>query len=46
MVVDELSAGRLKFVVLRGSKFRYRSARLVSFRLDTKLTEDDDPTSD
>jgi hypothetical protein len=41
-----LIAGRLKFVVLRGSKFRYRSARLVSFRLDTKLTEDDDPAPD
>jgi hypothetical protein len=45
-VLQKLIAGRLKFVVLRGSKFRSRSARLVSFRLDTKLTEDDDPGSD
>jgi hypothetical protein len=42
-----LIAGRLKFVTLRGSKFRYRSARLVSFSLDTKLPEeDDDPAPD
>lgn len=38
-----LIAGRLKFVVMRGSKFRYRSARLHSYRMATKLDEDDDP---
>jgi hypothetical protein len=40
-VLEMLIAGRFKFVVMRGAKFRYRSARLISFRLDTKLGEDD-----
>jgi hypothetical protein len=26
---------------MRGSKFRYRSARLISYSLQTRLTEDD-----
>jgi hypothetical protein len=30
-------------MLLRGSKFRYRSARLYSLRLEMKLTEDDMP---
>jgi len=40
-ILQMLIAGRLKFVVMRGAKFRYRSARLVSYSLQTKLTEDD-----
>lgn len=40
-ILQMLIAGRLKFVVMRGSKFRYRSARLVSYSLGTKLDEDD-----
>jgi hypothetical protein len=31
-----LVAGRCKFVVMRGAKFRYRSARLIGFRLDIR----------
>jgi hypothetical protein len=41
-----LIAGRFKFVLMRGSKFRYRSARLVSLRLEMKLTEDDRAPTD
>ncbi|WP_342738433.1 hypothetical protein [Bradyrhizobium sp. B117] len=40
-VLQVLAAGRLKCLVMRGSKFRYRSARLVSFSLQTRLAEDD-----
>jgi hypothetical protein len=40
-VLQVLAAGRLKYLVMRGSKFRYRSARLVSFSLQTRLAEDD-----
>ena len=40
-ILQVLIAGRLKFVVMRGSKFRYRSARLHSYSLATKLDEDD-----
>jgi hypothetical protein len=36
-----LIVSRFKFIVMRGSKFRYRSAHLISYRLDTKLEEDD-----
>ncbi|WP_426421768.1 hypothetical protein [Bradyrhizobium genosp. A] len=42
-ILQMLIAGRLKFVVMRGSKFRYRSARLHSYSLGTKLEEDEDP---
>ncbi len=42
-ILQMLTAGRLKFVVMRGARFRYRSARLHSFRLDTKLGDDDLP---
>lgn len=42
-ILQMLICGRLKFVVMRGTKFRYRSARLISYRLDTKLEEDDMP---
>lgn len=38
-----LIAERIKFVVMRGAKFRYRSACLVSNSLQTRLEEDDLP---
>jgi hypothetical protein len=40
-ILQMLIAERFKSVVLRGSKFRYRSAKLVSFSIQTKLGEDD-----
>ena len=40
-ILQMLIAGRLKFVVMRGSKLRYRSARLHSYTLGSKLDEDD-----
>jgi hypothetical protein len=40
-ILQMLIASRFKFIVLRGTRFRYRSARLISYRLDTKLEEDD-----
>jgi hypothetical protein len=40
-VLQMLIAERLKFVLLRGSKFCYRSARLISYSLQTTLAEDD-----
>jgi hypothetical protein len=43
-ILQMLVAGRLKFVVMRGTKFRYCSARLTSCSLQTKLGEDDMPT--
>ena len=45
-ILQMLIAGQFKFVLMRGSKFRYRSARLHSLRLEMKLTEDDMPTED
>jgi hypothetical protein len=42
-ILQMLIAGQFKFVLMRGTKFRYRSARLHSFRLEMKLTEDDMP---
>jgi hypothetical protein len=42
-ILEMLIAERFKFVVLRGTKFRYRSSRLHSYRLDTKLEEDELP---
>ncbi|MGX1165748.1 hypothetical protein AB7M16_002014 [Bradyrhizobium sp. USDA 372] len=41
-ILQMLVAERFRFVVLRGSKFRYRSARLVSFSLKSKLGEDEE----
>jgi hypothetical protein len=41
-----LIAKEFKFVPLRGSKFRYCSARLTGFRLEMALTEDDMPPAD
>ncbi|MCS3498299.1 hypothetical protein M2189_002743 [Bradyrhizobium japonicum] len=40
-ILQMLIAGRLKFVLMRGPRFRHRSAKLNSLRLETKLTEDD-----
>ncbi|MCK1480608.1 hypothetical protein IVB27_39260 [Bradyrhizobium sp. 197] len=40
-ILQMLIAGKFKFVLLRGTRFRHRSARLNSLRIETKLTEDD-----
>ncbi|WP_271557606.1 hypothetical protein [Bradyrhizobium sp. CCBAU 45394] len=40
-ILQMLIAGRFKFVLMRGTRFRPRSAKLNSLRLETKLTEDD-----
>lgn len=40
-ILQMLIAGRFKFVLMRGTRFRHRSAKLRSLRLETKLTEDD-----
>jgi hypothetical protein len=40
-VLQMLIADRLKFAVMRGAQFRYRSACLVSYGLQTRLSEDD-----
>jgi hypothetical protein len=40
-VLQMLIAGRFKFVLMRGTRFRRRTARLNSLRLETRLTEDD-----
>lgn len=45
-ILQMLIVGRLKFVVMRGSKFRYRSVRLHSYSLDTKLEEDEGPEAE
>jgi hypothetical protein len=45
-ILQMLIAKQLKFVLLTGSKFRYRSARLTGLRLEMKLTEDDMPPSE
>jgi hypothetical protein len=43
-ILQLLVAKELKFVLMTGSKFRHRSARLTGLRLEMKLTEDDMPT--
>jgi hypothetical protein len=43
-MLQMLTAGRLRFVVLKGTKFRYRSARLHRFSLSAALGEDDVPS--
>lgn len=40
-ILQMLIAGRFNFVLMRGSRFRHRSAKLSSLRLETTLTEDD-----
>lgn len=37
---------RVVSILMTGTKFHYRSARLHGFRLEMKLTEDDMPTPD
>jgi hypothetical protein len=41
-ILQMLIAKEFKFVLMTGSKFRHRSARLTGLRLEMKLTEDDD----
>ena len=45
-ILQMLIAGRFKFVLMRGSRFRHRSASLNSLQLETKLTEDDVPMAE
>ena len=42
-ILQMLIAGQFKFILMRGTRFRYRSAKLSSLRLERKLTEDDMP---
>jgi len=42
-ILQMLIAKELKFILLTGSKFRYRSARLTGLRLEMRLTDDDAP---
>lgn len=42
-ILQMLIAGRFKFVLMRGTRFRHRTAKLNSLRLETRLTEDDMP---
>jgi hypothetical protein len=42
-ILQMLIAKEFRFILMRGSKFRYRSARLHSLRLEMRLTEDDMP---
>jgi hypothetical protein len=44
-ILQMLIAKALKFILMIGSKFRHRSARLSGLRLEMKLTEDDLPTA-
>jgi hypothetical protein len=37
-ILQMLIAGQFRFMLLRGSKFRYRSAWLISLRLEMKTT--------
>jgi hypothetical protein len=46
-ILQMLIAKELKFVLMTGSKFRHRSARLTGLRPEMKLTaEDDEPAED
>lgn len=45
-ILQILIAKELKFILLTGSKFRYRSARLTGLRLEMRLTDDDVPVND
>ncbi|TYL84715.1 hypothetical protein [Bradyrhizobium cytisi] len=40
-ILQMLIAGRFKFVLMRGTRFRHRTAKLNSLRIETRLTEDD-----
>jgi hypothetical protein len=46
LILQMLVAKQFKFMQMRGTKFRYRSARLHTFRLEMKLTEDDIPPAE
>ncbi|WP_354264814.1 hypothetical protein [Bradyrhizobium sp. GM2.2] len=45
-ILQMLIADRFKFVLMRGTRFRHRSARLNSLRLETKLSENDIPPTE
>jgi hypothetical protein len=45
-ILQMLIAKQLKYILLTGSKFHYRSARLTGLRMEMKLTEDDMPPSE
>jgi hypothetical protein len=45
-ILQMLIAKQCRFMLLRGTKFRYRSARLTGIRLEMALTEDDMPPVD
>lgn len=45
-ILQMLTAKQSRYILMRGGKFRYRSAMLHSFRLEMRLTEDDMPPSD
>ncbi|MCW2082408.1 UNVERIFIED_ORG: hypothetical protein M2193_004583 [Bradyrhizobium japonicum] len=40
-ILQMLIAGRFNFVLMRGSRFRHRGAKVSRLRLETALTEDD-----
>jgi hypothetical protein len=42
-ILQMLIGGRLRFVEMRGSRFRYRQALCKSFRLEMRLDQDDVP---
>jgi hypothetical protein len=44
-ILQMLIAKECKFILITGTKFRYRSARLQGFRLEMRLTEDDLPAA-
>jgi hypothetical protein len=45
-ILQMLIDGRFKFVLMSGTKFHYRRARLVGFRLEMHMTDDDMPPAD
>ncbi|MDH2356786.1 hypothetical protein QCM80_40160 [Bradyrhizobium sp. SSUT112] len=45
-MLQMLIAARFKIILMRGIRFRHRSAKLRSLRLETKLTEDDVPMAE
>lgn len=40
-ILQMLIAGKFRFVLMRGTRFRHRNAKLNRLRIETKLTEDD-----
>jgi hypothetical protein len=45
-ILQMLIGDRFKFVLMSGTKFHYRRARLHGFRLEMNLREDDMPPTD